>query len=91
MASVLFLAHQTLLVEAEMSIIYTEHAKARLKDRGISAVEVEETILQPYFTVPSRQGRFIAVKKYGDKYLKVISEKSNDKITVVTVYWTRRP
>ncbi len=78
-------------VEAEMSIVYTEHAKARIKDRGISIANVEETLLQPYFTVPSRLGRFIAVKKYGDKYLKVISEKSNDKITVITVYWTRRP
>ena len=47
--------------------------------------------MHPYFTVPSRQGRYIAVKKYGARYLKVICEKSNDKITVVTVYWTRRP
>ena len=62
-----------------------------MKQRGISNSEVEETILQPYFTVPSRFDRFIAVKKYGDKYLKAICEKSNDKIIVITVYWTRRP
>ena len=74
-----------------MALTYTDHAKERMKHRGISKAEVEETVLQPYFTVPSRLGRFIAVKKYGDKYLKVICEKSNDKITVVTVYWTRRP
>ena len=74
-----------------MEITYTEHAKERMKHRGISKSEVKATILQPYFTVPSRLGRFIAVKKYGDKYLKVICEKGNDKITVVTVYWTRRP
>ena len=74
-----------------MAITYTEHAKERMKNRGISKSEVEEAIQQPYFTVPSRLGRFIAVKKHGDKYLKAICEKSNDKITVVTVYWTRRP
>ena len=74
-----------------MSIAYTEHAKARMKHRGISKFEVEETILQPYFTVPSRLNRFITVKKYGDKYLKVICEKDNDKISVITVYWTGRP
>ena len=74
-----------------MGITYSEHAKERMKHRGISTSEVEETILQPYFTVPSRLGRFIAVKKYGGKYLKTICEKSNDKIIVVTVYWTRRP
>ena len=74
-----------------MAITYSEHARERMKHRGISNSEVEETILQPYFTLPSRLGRFIAVKKYSDKYLKAICEKSNDKIIVVTVYWTRRP
>ena len=58
--------------------------------RKISKREVEEAISQPYFTVPSRLGRTIVVEKKGDKYLKVIYD-SNDKITVVTVYWTRRP
>ncbi len=62
-----------------------------MKNRQISKAEVEETILQPDFTVGSRLERYIAVKKYGDKYLKAICEKSNDKITVITVYWTRRP
>jgi hypothetical protein len=74
-----------------MALAYTEHAKERMKHREISKSKVEETVNQPNFIVPSRQDRFIAVKKYGDKYLKVICEKSNDKITVVTVYWTRRP
>jgi hypothetical protein len=74
-----------------MAITYTEHAKERMKNREITKAEVEEAIRHPYFTVPSRLDRIIAVKKYGDKYLKVICEKSNDKITVVTVYWTRRP
>ena len=74
-----------------MAIEYTEHAKLRMKHRTILKSDVEEAILHPYFTVSSRLGRFIAVKEYGEKYLKVIYEKSNDKITVVTVYWTRRP
>ncbi len=74
-----------------MAIVYTEHAKVRMRHRGIVKSEVEEALLHPYFTVPSKLGRYIAVQKRGDKYLKVICEKSNDKITVVTVYWTRRP
>ena len=73
-----------------MAVTFTEQAKFRMKHREILESEVEDTVLHPYFTVPSRLGRFVAVKKYGDKYLKVICEKSNDKITVVTVYWTRR-
>jgi hypothetical protein len=74
-----------------MAIAYNAHAKERMEHRGISKSEIEETINQPYFIVPSRQDRFIAIKKHDDKYLKVICEKSNDKITVVAVYWTRRP
>jgi hypothetical protein len=62
-----------------------------MQHRKIVKSDVEDTVLHPYFTVPSRLDRFIAVKKYGGKYLKVICEKSNDKIIVVTVYWTRRP
>ena len=58
-----------------MIITYTEHAKARMTFREISKSEVEETISQPYFSVPSRSGRVVVVKKYGDKYLKVIHEK----------------
>ena len=74
-----------------MAVTYTEHAKDRMKNRHITNLEVVEAISQPYFTVASRFNRLIVVKRYGDKYLKVIYEKSNDKITVVTVYWTRRP
>ncbi len=61
-----------------------------MKLRTISTTEVEETVLNPHFVIPSRLDRIITVKKYGDKYLKVVYEKDNDKITVVTVYWTRR-
>jgi hypothetical protein len=74
-----------------MAIGYTEHAKERMKHREISKSQIADTVLHPYFVIPSRLGRFIAVKKYGGKYLKVIYEKDKGKITVITVYWTRRP
>jgi hypothetical protein len=78
-------------MKPEMIIVYTEHAKARMALRGISKPEIEQAISQPYFALPSRSGREIIVKRQGVRYLKVICEKSNDKITVITVYWTRRP
>jgi len=56
----------------------------------ISEANVEGTIRNPDFSFITRLGRSAALKKYGDKFLNVIYEKSNDKITVVTVYWTRR-
>jgi len=56
----------------------------------ISEAIVEDSIQNPDFSFITRLGRSVALKKHGDKFLKVIYEKSNDKITVVTVYWTRR-
>ncbi len=46
-----------------MTITYTEHAKQRMQHRNISRTEVEQTINDPYFTVPSRLDRLIVVKK----------------------------
>jgi len=69
---------------------YTEHATLRMKHRKISETEVEDTIQNPDFSFVTRFGRSAALKKYGSKFLKVIYERSNDKITVITVYWTRR-
>ncbi|MCP8314923.1 MAG: DUF4258 domain-containing protein [archaeon] len=61
-----------------------------MRHRTISKVDVEDTVRNPDFSFITRLGRFVTLKKYGDKFLKVIYEKSNDKITVVTVYWIRR-
>jgi len=78
------------MYRTEMAIDYTEHATFRMRHRTISKANVEDTIRNPDFSSITRLGRSVALKKYGDKFLKVIYEKSNDKITVVTVYWTRR-
>jgi len=61
-----------------------------MRHRRILKASVEDTIQNPDFVFTTRLGRLAVLKKYGDKFLKVIYEKSNDKITVVTVYWTRR-
>jgi hypothetical protein len=61
-----------------------------MRQRRISKAQVEDTIVNPDFSSITRLGRKIRLKRYGDKFLKVIYEESNDKITVVTVYWTER-
>lgn len=73
-----------------MVVDYSEHATFRMRHRAISKANVEDTIRNPDFSSITRFDKTVALKKYGDKFLKVIYEKSNDKITVVTVYWTRR-
>ena len=73
-----------------MVVEYTEHALFRMRHRHILRARIEETIENPDFSFMIRAGRFAALKKYEDKFLKVIYERSNGKIIVVTVYWTKR-
>ncbi|GEM_PF-1295491 len=73
-----------------MVIEYTEHAMFRMRHRKISEANVIDTVQNLDFSFITRLGRSVALKKYEDKFLKVIYEKSNDKITVVIVYWCRR-
>ena len=73
-----------------MQIDYTEHALFRMRHRRISKVSIEDTIRNPAYTFSTRLNRVVSSKRHGDKFLKVIYEKSNNKIAVVTVYWTRR-
>ena len=73
-----------------MLIKYLEHALRRMNQRRISKIEVEQAIRNADLSLSGRLGRYISIKKYDDKLLKVVYEKENNKITVVTVYWTRR-
>jgi len=61
-----------------------------MRYRKISKTNIEDAIRKPDIRFVTRMGRFASLKRYENKFLKVIYEKSNDKITVVTVYWTRR-
>jgi hypothetical protein len=74
-----------------MVIDYTEHVTFRMRHRRVSKTEVEDTIRDSDFSFVTRSGRSATLKRHGNNFLKVIYEKSNDKITVITVYWTRRP
>ena len=73
-----------------MAVEYTDHASSRMRQRRVLERNVEDVLKHPDLRFAASRGRVAVLKKYGDKFLKVIYEKSNDKITVVTVYWTRR-
>lgn len=73
-----------------MLMEYTEHALSRMRQRKISERTVEDALERPDFSFVTRGVRVAVLRRYGDRFLKVIYEKSNDKIRVVTVYWIRR-
>ncbi|MDI6903907.1 MAG: DUF2283 domain-containing protein [Candidatus Bathyarchaeia archaeon] len=62
---------------------YTKHALSRIRQRKISKTSVENTLEHPDFSFVTRRGRLTALKRYGDKFLKVIYEECNDKIRLL--------
>jgi len=79
-----------IIASVKMAVEYTGHALSRMRQRKISKRMVYDALKRPDLSFVTRRGRVASLKRHGDKILKVISEKSNDKIWVVTVYWTRR-
>ena len=68
-----------------MEIVFTLHAKNRLKKREISEDEVINTIKYPENTY-KREGKYYAQKNIGRGNIEVVYEKDNY-INVITVYW----
>lgn len=67
-------------------ISYSDHALSRIRERGITRKEVEETLEQPLQARDTRYGRKAACGKLGaGKYLVVIFERHDEDLIVVTV------
>ncbi len=67
-----------------MEIIFTRHARQRMKWRRIEETEVIETIKSPERTEPSVFGRMNAYKSIGAKLLKVTYIEEGDNIVVIS-------
>jgi len=62
-----------------MFIEYIYHALRRMNKRGISKVEVEQAIRQPDLSFRGHLGRYVSIKKYKDKLLKLSMKKKTIK------------
>ncbi len=67
-----------------MKIIFSRHAKRRMKWRKISEEEAKLTILESEKIDDSIKGRKNAFKHIGEKWIKITFEKKNDIIIVIT-------
>ena len=67
-----------------MEIIFTDHAKQRMIERGIKFNEIKETIELPNYTI-SKNGKIEAYKKIENKTLRVIYSKEDKYIRIITV------
>jgi hypothetical protein len=69
-----------------MEIIFSLHAKYRMKRRGISEDMVIEAILHPEKLVKAH-GKWYAQKHLHGGLIEVPFEKTESYINVITVYW----
>jgi hypothetical protein len=69
-----------------MRIIYTRHARQRMKQRKIKPEQVEETLEIPDELLPGDNGQEIAIKQYGNREVRVVYEETDvDSVVVYTV------
>ncbi len=68
-----------------MKIIYSDHAKKRMKQRGIEDWEIEYIINHPSYTKKSFDGRKIIVGEIKDRRVKIIFIEEESYINVISV------
>jgi len=61
----------------------------RMKLRKITRPLVKDALAKPDKVMIGRLNRRIVLKRYEDKWIKVIFEQGEE-LTVITAYWTRR-
>jgi hypothetical protein len=69
-----------------MRIIYTRHARQRMKQRNVTEEQVEETLAMPDEVEPGDNGGDIAIRRYGAREVRVVFvEPEDDNYVVYTV------
>ena len=76
-----------------MQTTYTQHALARMAERGISKSEVEGTLARPIRTVPANHGRMESqgwIERAGRRQLLRVLTEGDVVILVITVMATSK-
>ena len=68
-----------------MNIIYPDHAKKRMKQRGITKLEVEHILKYPFYIRKSFKNRKEAVGKVGNRLIKIEFIQKESYIKIITV------
>ncbi len=66
-----------------MKIIYTRHARQRMKQRGIKPEQVEETLHTPDDVLAGDYQEEIAIKNYGNREVRVVYEETASGVFVI--------
>ncbi len=68
-----------------MKIIYSNHAKKRVKQRGIEEWEIEHLLKHPSHTKKTVEGKIEVVGEVKNRLVKVIFIKGENYIKIITV------
>ena len=68
-------------------IIYSNHAKKRIKERGIEEWEIEQILKHPLYTKKSFENRKVVVGETKNKKLKIIFIEEENYIKVISVMY----
>jgi hypothetical protein len=69
-----------------MRIIYTRHARQRMRQRKVSEEQVEETLAEPDEIEAGDNGGNMAIRRYGGREVRVVySELEEDTYLIYTV------
>lgn len=70
-----------------MKVIFTEHARKRLKERKIEEKDVIYTLFTPDKYQPTHSNRICVSKKISSKILEIIYTEEKEKMIVITCYY----
>lgn len=68
-----------------MQIIYSDHAKKRMKQRGIEEWEIEHLLKYPSYIRKSFEGRKEAVGEIRNRKIKIVFIKEDKYIKIITI------
>ena len=68
-----------------MKIVYSDHAKKRMKQRGITELEVEHVLNYPFYIKKSFEGTKEAVGKVENRIIKIKFIEMENYIKIITV------
>lgn len=72
-----------------MALILSSHAKARLRERGITEAQVKSVLEAPEITYPDKiKGRMVKVKRLRGRRLKIVVMEHKGDVFVITAVWT---
>ena len=68
-----------------MEVVYSDHARKRMKQRGVTEIHVELVLKHPTYTKKTYEGRKEAIGTVDNKNFKVIYIEEEKYLKIITI------